>query len=255
MTRGQEPDWAALAERHGEQQRRRKHIRAVAAGVAATAAITGMVVAVLPGDSGRDPARAAAAPDNSASAQPDDSPSSSAGESAAPSASATASASPSASASALPSAGVSRPATPVTNAPPPAGTSAPARPPVSQPAATPTPGNAQTSPPPVGKSYTPVQVCGSGFNVIDSHSLGGATVYLLYKGATGDNCVTTIVNNPAYPVPMNATLAVKDGGSASNPGSFASYAGPVTKRAANTCVQWGGSYQDSTWTSGWTHCG
>ncbi|KQV16024.1 hypothetical protein ASC99_28930 [Kitasatospora sp. Root107] len=110
-------------------------------------------------------------------------------------------------------------------------------------------------PPPAGKSYSPVQVCGSGFNVIDSHSLGGATVYLLYKGATGDNCVTTIANDPSGPVPMNATLALKDGGSASNPGSFTYYAGPVTKRAANTCVQWGGSYQNSTWTSGWTHCG
>ncbi|WP_457029661.1 hypothetical protein [Kitasatospora sp. P5_F3] len=258
VTRAQEPDWAALAERHGEQMRRRKHIRAAAAGVAATAAIGGMIVMVLPGDSGRDPARSTAAVDSSASAHHDDSPSSSAEESASVGASASAGVSVSAdapTASVGASAGASRSAAPATKAPSPVGTSSAARPPASQPGATPTPGNAQTSPPPSGKSYTPVQVCGSGFNVVDSHSLGGATVYLLYKSATGDNCVTTIANDPSGPVPMNATLAVKDGGSGSNPGSYTYYAGPITKRAANTCVQWGGSYQSSTWTSGWTHCG
>lgn len=252
--------------------RRRRHIRAAAAGVVATAAIGGMIVMVLPGDSGRDPGHTTAAADSSDSAQPDDSPSSpddaqesasaDASISAAPSAStgasasarASTSASARASTSARASADASRSTAPVTNVPsPPAGTST-ARPPA-QPSASPTPGSAQTSPPPSGTSYTPVQVCGSGFNVIDSHSLGGATVYLLYKSATGDNCVTTIANNPSGPVPMNATLAVKDGGSASNPGTFTYYAGPVTKRAPNTCVQWGGSYQSSSWTSGWTHCG
>ncbi|BFV60811.1 hypothetical protein KCMC57_up59150 [Kitasatospora sp. CMC57] len=251
VTRAQEPDWAALAEQHGEQLRRRRQLRAVAAGVAATAAIGGMIAMVLPGDSGAEPARAAAATtEDSASARAEDSPSP--GAESVP-AQAPSLALPSASLSA--SAETSHPAGSVTKPPPSAGASASARPPVVQPGATPTPGSPQTSPPPAGKSYTPVQVCGSGFNVIDSHSLGGATVYLLYKSATGDNCVTTIVNNPAGPVPMNATLAIKDGSSGSDPGTFASYAGPVTKHAPNTCVQWGGSYQSSSWTSGWTHCG
>ncbi|WP_431681377.1 CHAP domain-containing protein [Kitasatospora sp. KL5] len=103
--------------------------------------------------------------------------------------------------------------------------------------------------------YTPTQVCGPGFGVIDSHSLGGATAYLLYEAASGRNCVVTLATSPTGAVPMNATLEVQGGGSASNPGNFTYYAGPVTLPAAASCVDWGGSYNGTTWTSGWSHCG
>ncbi|WP_329564363.1 CHAP domain-containing protein [Kitasatospora sp. NBC_01266] len=103
--------------------------------------------------------------------------------------------------------------------------------------------------------YTPTAVCGAGFSVVDSHSLGGAEVYLLYSGATQQNCVTTMVNTPTGPVSLNATLSVQGGASASNPGSYTYYAGPVTLAAPAACVMWGGTYQGTTWTSGWSHCG
>jgi hypothetical protein len=103
--------------------------------------------------------------------------------------------------------------------------------------------------------YTPTQVCGSGFGVVDSHSLGGAQVYLLYNSTTQQNCVTTIVNTPTGAVPLNATLSVQGGASAKNPGSFTYYAGPVTLSAPHACVMWGGSYQGTSWTSAWSHCG
>ncbi|MFE0458396.1 CHAP domain-containing protein [Kitasatospora sp. NPDC058965] len=103
--------------------------------------------------------------------------------------------------------------------------------------------------------YTPTQVCGSGFGVVDSHNLGGAQIYLLYNSATGKNCVTTLVTNPTTQVALNATLAVQGGGSANNPGNFTYYAGPVTLPAAAACVMWGGSYQGVSWTSPWSHCG
>ncbi|MDH6110579.1 hypothetical protein P3T36_006167 [Kitasatospora sp. MAP12-15] len=104
--------------------------------------------------------------------------------------------------------------------------------------------------------YTPGAVCGSGFGVIDAHSLGGgAEVYLLYDAATQQNCVATMVNAPTGPVSLNATLSVQGGSSASNPGSFTYYAGPVTLAAPTACVQWGGSYQGTSWTSDWSHCG
>jgi hypothetical protein len=102
--------------------------------------------------------------------------------------------------------------------------------------------------------YTPTQACGSGYSVIDSHLLSGATIYLLFNSSTGDNCVTTMANSPGSAVSMNATLAVQGGSSASNPGSFTYYAGPVIEHAPSSCVEWGGSYSSSSWTSGWSHC-
>ncbi|MFJ1704479.1 CHAP domain-containing protein [Kitasatospora sp. NPDC088346] len=106
-----------------------------------------------------------------------------------------------------------------------------------------------------GNPYTPTAVCGTGFSVVDSHSLTGAQVYLLYNGATGQNCVTTLVDQPAGAVTLDATLSVQGGASASDPGSFASYAGPVKLAAPGACVKWGGTFKSTTWTSDWTHCG
>jgi hypothetical protein len=101
--------------------------------------------------------------------------------------------------------------------------------------------------------YTAAGVCGSGYTVIDSHNLGSATISLLYSA--GHNCVVTMVHNGNGAVGLNATLAVQGGSSASNPGLFQWYAGPVRLSAASACVKWGGSYQSTSWTSDWSHCG
>ena len=117
-------------------------------------------------------------------------------------------------------------------------------------------GGGTGAPAPSGNNiYTPTQVCGSGYGVIDSHALSGATIYLLYNASTGDNCVATLATTAGGAVSMNATLAVQGGSSASNPGSFTYYAGPVVEYAPNSCVEWGGSYKTSSWTSSWSHCG
>ncbi|TWE20383.1 CHAP domain-containing protein [Kitasatospora atroaurantiaca] len=106
-----------------------------------------------------------------------------------------------------------------------------------------------------GNPYGPRAVCGTGFGVIDSHDLGGATVFLLYNASSGSNCVVTLAANPAGAVAMNATLSVQGGASLGNPGSFTYYAGPVTLPAAGACVKWGGSFKSTSWTSAWSHCG
>jgi hypothetical protein len=103
--------------------------------------------------------------------------------------------------------------------------------------------------------YTASQVCGSGYGIVDSHDLGSATVFLLYNSATGNNCVTTLVKNPSGPVSLNATLAVQGGSSGSDPHSYTYYAGPVVEYAPAACVEWGGSYGSTSWTSAWSHCG
>lgn len=105
--------------------------------------------------------------------------------------------------------------------------------------------------------YTAAKVCGSGYKIINAHTLGSnATIYLLYSSAAGKNCVVTL-SRLAHPgkVQMNAVLQVKDGASASNPGKFTAYAGPVRLAGAKKCVIWGGSWGSASWKSGWSHCG
>lgn len=117
-------------------------------------------------------------------------------------------------------------------------------------------GSGDGSPAPgTSNPYSPSQACGSGYGVVDHHALSGATIYLLYSSATGDNCVATMATDIAGAVSMNATLAVEGGGSTSNPGTFTYYAGPVYEHAPSSCVKWGGSYKGSSWTSSWSHCG
>ncbi|MGA4993232.1 protein kinase domain-containing protein [Nonomuraea bangladeshensis] len=104
--------------------------------------------------------------------------------------------------------------------------------------------------------YTAAGVCGAGYKVINSHALGSyATVYLLWNASAGKNCVVTL-SRYVYPnkVEMNAILQVKGGSSASNPGSFSTYAGPVRLPASKKCVIWGGSISNVSWKSGWSHC-
>ncbi|MFI9271066.1 hypothetical protein ACIGXM_10205 [Kitasatospora sp. NPDC052896] len=279
VTSAPQPDWAALAERHERQVRRRRQIRAAAAGVVATTAIGGLITAAVQfSGSGQKSAHSAASSASAAATTANSfdgglSPlvaptgtASGAAPSGSPSASADPSTPASASAGTGAAAGTSRPVTPTgsgaagaaapTAGSAPAAGGAPAAPAAPAPSADPTPKASPTTPPPTGHNpYSAGQVCGGGYSVIDSHSLGSATVYLLYDNANGDNCVATLANDVGGAVPMNATLAVKGGSSASNPGSFSYYAGPVTEHAPNTCVEWGGSYQGSSWTSGWSHCG
>ena len=104
--------------------------------------------------------------------------------------------------------------------------------------------------------YTAVEACGSGFSVIDSHAITGATIYLLYNSSTKYNCVATLATTVYGKVAMSATLAVEGGASGSDSGNYTYYAGPVKESAPSQCVKWGGSYNGSaSWTSGWSHCG
>ncbi|MGI5487090.1 serine/threonine protein kinase [Microtetraspora malaysiensis] len=139
--------------------------------------------------------------------------------------------------------------------PAPTKTAAPAK----TPAPTKAPAPTKTAAPPPQKlnPYTAAGVCGAGFKVIDSHGWGGnATTYLLYNASTGNNCVITMSK---YVVPgkikMGAVLQVKGGSSASDWGSYTTYAGPKKLAAKGKCVIWGGGYGSAAWNSAWSHCG
>ncbi|MEV6863780.1 hypothetical protein AB0M44_22575 [Streptosporangium subroseum] len=83
-----------------------------------------------------------------------------------------------------------------------------------------------------------------------------ATIYLSYNASSGKNCVVT-VNKTSSSRWMRASLSVQGGSTASDSGTFHSYAGPVILSAIDRCVKWGGTWDESpfTWTSGWSHCG
>ena len=106
-----------------------------------------------------------------------------------------------------------------------------------------------------GNPYSAVALCGTGYDLVDSHDLGAATIVLLYDGDRGQNCVVTLAKADGGPVTMNATLAVQNGGTVSDPGPYQWYAGPVTADAPSACAKWGGTYRTSSWTSDWSHCG
>ena len=115
--------------------------------------------------------------------------------------------------------------------------------------------------------YSPQGVCGGGYGVIDKHELrsGGVqlgTVYLLYNGASGRNCVVTIKERAVgKKTPMAAYLKRQGakGNGKLDYGRFGYYAGPKRVAAKNTCVQWGGAVKVGSrvaaYRSTFEHCG
>jgi murein DD-endopeptidase MepM/ murein hydrolase activator NlpD len=104
--------------------------------------------------------------------------------------------------------------------------------------------------------YTPTEVCGSGFSVIDQAALGtvGRT-YLLYNSGTGANCVVTLKStNLGTPSAVSAFLEPEGASRTTDSGSYSYYAGPVKRSAPGTCVKWGGSVGGTSYTSPFEHC-
>lgn len=108
-----------------------------------------------------------------------------------------------------------------------------------------------------GNPYTPKEVCGAGYTVIDSHALGTTgKVYLLYNSGNARNCVVTLKSTALNKnSAVSAHLQVKGGTKATDSGSYQYYAGPVARVAAARCVQWGGSVGSTSYTSPYEHCG
>ena len=108
-----------------------------------------------------------------------------------------------------------------------------------------------------GNPYTPEEVCGSGFSVIDSEKLNGAgTAFLLYDASSQKNCVTTLkAKSLGSPSAASAFLEVEGAERTTDSGDFSYYAGPVRAAAAGTCVKWGGSVNTESYTSPFEHCG
>ncbi|GAB2750227.1 M23 family metallopeptidase [Amycolatopsis magusensis] len=105
--------------------------------------------------------------------------------------------------------------------------------------------------------YTPEQVCGTGFDVVDSANLGtSGTAYLLYNAGNANNCVATLKSvSLGTASATSAFLEVEGSARVTDSGNFTYYAGPVKKAAEKTCVKWGGSVGSASYTSPFEHCG
>ncbi|MFI6908533.1 M23 family metallopeptidase [Nonomuraea sp. NPDC050394] len=105
--------------------------------------------------------------------------------------------------------------------------------------------------------YTPEQVCGAGYGVVDSAALGSSgTVYLLYNNSNGYNCVVTLKKTSLGTAsPVTAYLEVQGSARITDSGNFSYYAGPVRAAAPGKCVKWGGKAGTATYDSPFEHCG
>ena len=110
--------------------------------------------------------------------------------------------------------------------------------------------------------YSPRQVCGNAFQIIDEAPLRGADgslagrVFLLFNAANGKNCTVTLkAVSVGVATPASAYLEVQGATRLTDSGAFQYYAGPVKAAAANQCVKWGGSVGGATFDSPFEHCG
>ncbi|MEV0274685.1 MAG: M23 family metallopeptidase [Hamadaea sp.] len=105
--------------------------------------------------------------------------------------------------------------------------------------------------------YTAEEVCGSGYDVIDSAALGTVgKVFLAYNSGNGYNCVVTLKYvSVGTASAVSAFLEPEGSTRTTDSGSFSYYAGPVKRSAPGVCVKWGGSVGSTSYTSGFEHCG
>ncbi|TWP53572.1 M23 family metallopeptidase [Lentzea tibetensis] len=108
-----------------------------------------------------------------------------------------------------------------------------------------------------GNPYTPEEVCGDGYKVVDQAAVTGGKVFLLYNSGNGNNCVTTIKSvSLGQETSTSAFLEVQGAARVTDSGAYGYYAGPVRKAAPGKCVKWGGQVGSSGgYTSGFEHCG
>lgn len=91
--------------------------------------------------------------------------------------------------------------------------------------------------------YTPVQVCGPDYRVIDQASVrvggdGYGTVYLLWSNTAAANCAVSMKHVAVgTPGDMDVNLTAEDGRSEADSGAFGYYAGPVYLSAGGVCVE------------------
>ncbi|WP_207922910.1 serine/threonine-protein kinase [Micromonospora sp. KC606] len=115
--------------------------------------------------------------------------------------------------------------------------------------------------PPRSNPHTPEELCGEGFQVVESAALvadGVRTgrVYLLRKPPARVKCVVTLKEIAlGEPTAVSAFLEVQGKKRTTAGGSSEYYAGPVRVGGGKACVAWGGSTGGASYGSDFEHCG
>ncbi|OOC53591.1 MULTISPECIES: spore-associated protein A [Nocardiopsis] len=101
--------------------------------------------------------------------------------------------------------------------------------------------------------------CGSGYGVVNYANVGSkGTVFLTYNNSTGYNCAVTVRANPGAAVEMVVSLKrTSDPASEArvDSGYYTTYAGPVYRSAAGSCVDWYGYIDGANEHRNETNCG
>lgn len=103
--------------------------------------------------------------------------------------------------------------------------------------------------------YDPADLCGSGYQMIDTARLGTAgAVDLLWNASLQNNCVVTLkFASVGTATPTSAYLEPAGATRQTDSGNFTHYAGPVRAHAPS-CIKWGGSTGGVAFNSPSEHC-
>ncbi|GLU47535.1 spore-associated protein A [Nocardiopsis ansamitocini] len=102
-------------------------------------------------------------------------------------------------------------------------------------------------------------VCGSGYQVVNSASVGSVgTVFLTYNSANGNNCAVTVRNTPGSAVLMAVSLKRSTSipeNAQQDTGYYTTYAGPVYVYGQGSCMDWQGIIGTANTYREKTNCG
>ncbi|WP_181448789.1 serine/threonine protein kinase [Nonomuraea aridisoli] len=110
---------------------------------------------------------------------------------------------------------------------------------------------------PMRNPYSPVQVCGSGFQIQRAMPFAGGETVQLYNASTGENCVVTMKTaDVGKPTKVTAAIEVQGQPRKTDTGMYEFYAGPVKLPGKGKCVRFEGSTSTGgTGLVSWANCG
>ncbi|XVU21559.1 protein kinase domain-containing protein [Actinoplanes sp. CA-054009] len=113
----------------------------------------------------------------------------------------------------------------------------------------------------VTNPYTPKQLCGSNYSILETATLKGGAgtvgrVYLMISDDKQQTCVVTLRSSDLNEkADASAFLEVEGQDRQTQDGEVDYYAGPVKAAPAKACIKFGGSIDDFDYASDFGHCG
>ncbi|MFI6063185.1 hypothetical protein [Streptomyces sp. NPDC051286] len=108
--------------------------------------------------------------------------------------------------------------------------------------------------------YSAQDLCGESYSIVDEHRIDSGSdvkvkVSIGYNSDTKSFCGVVVREDNSPKASMSVSLTVPGHPSDTDKGDAADYAGPVFVYAKQQCTKWGGSVNDTQWTSPRQQCG